>query len=362
MRIPLIIQNDARDPNRLKDSWGINVFLEQEDGTEGLVVKRPGLRPINSPIGLGQGVFNYHNLAYAVNGDNLQFMISFTSGTQSLIPASIVRVGGSSLLGSNLASVVSTSTDGVTFTTVSANAFDQQLWRHDSTSGLNWTYAFKDRYTLARSSDSWTTYTTVDLSSTVHVPSGGIDLLNGGFMLKDTDQQTLYLFAVTGSTHIRYTSTDNGTTWVSPITITLPVLFDHSFPALSKTSYQAVNFDYAYYAVESAYVLNSIAPRKLYKSTDAFATWTDVTPTNLGTFTQVRALGIVNSLLCIVAANGNVSTVYKLYFSSDGSYWYSDATSYVSKYPDHLGINPATAERVYGLGTKAVLYYSEFLL
>jgi hypothetical protein len=31
VKIPLLIQNDARDPNRAKDSWAINCFLEQDD-------------------------------------------------------------------------------------------------------------------------------------------------------------------------------------------------------------------------------------------------------------------------------------------------------------------------------------------
>ena len=58
MKIPLIIQNEARDPNRAKDSWAINCFLEQDDFAR--AVKRPGLtRTVDgTELGvLGQGVF-----------------------------------------------------------------------------------------------------------------------------------------------------------------------------------------------------------------------------------------------------------------------------------------------------------------
>lgn len=58
MKIPLLIQNDARDPNRAKDSWAINCFLEQDDFAR--IVKRPGLTLTvdATEVGdLGQGVF-----------------------------------------------------------------------------------------------------------------------------------------------------------------------------------------------------------------------------------------------------------------------------------------------------------------
>ena len=58
MKIPLLIQNEARDPNRAKDSWAINCFLEQDDFAR--AVKRPGLtRTVDgTELGvLGQGVF-----------------------------------------------------------------------------------------------------------------------------------------------------------------------------------------------------------------------------------------------------------------------------------------------------------------
>jgi len=58
VKIPLLIQNEARDPNRAKDSWAINCFLEQDDFAR--AVKRPGLtRTVDgTELGvLGQGVF-----------------------------------------------------------------------------------------------------------------------------------------------------------------------------------------------------------------------------------------------------------------------------------------------------------------
>lgn len=58
MKIPLLIQNDARDPNRAKDSWAINCFLEQDDFVR--IAKRPGLilTVDATEVGdLGQGVF-----------------------------------------------------------------------------------------------------------------------------------------------------------------------------------------------------------------------------------------------------------------------------------------------------------------
>ncbi len=79
MKLPLVVPNDSRDPDRTQDTWAVNCFMEKDDALR--LVKRPGLigTHYTAPGTVGGGVFIWPGIfgpkTAVIWNDDLQFYV-----------------------------------------------------------------------------------------------------------------------------------------------------------------------------------------------------------------------------------------------------------------------------------------------